>query len=68
MKNLQRPKCLTTGIVGEQKGLKPGRLKLSLNAWSQKPPLPKGETIETKELSGKTVALAIKEKRCQGSS
>jgi len=48
MKKLQRPKRLTTGIVGEQKGVKPGkRLKLSLDAWSQKPALPEGETIET---------------------
>ena len=48
MKKLQRPKRLITDNVGEQKGAKPGkRLRLSLDAWSQKPPLPEGETIET---------------------
>lgn len=48
MKKLQRPKRLITDNVGEQKGAKPGkRLRLSLDAWSQKPPLPEGETIDT---------------------
>lgn len=47
-KKLQRPKRLITDNVGEQKGAKPGkRLRLSLDAWSQKPPLPEGETIDT---------------------
>ena len=48
MKKLQRPKRLITDNVWEQKGAKPGkRFTLSLDAWSQKPPLPEGETIET---------------------
>lgn len=48
MKKLQRPKRLITDNVGEQKGAKPGkRLRLSVDAWSQKPPLPEGETIDT---------------------
>lgn len=48
MKKLQQPKRLITDNVWEQKGAKPGkRLTLSLDAWSQKPPLPEGETIET---------------------
>lgn len=48
MNKLQRPKRLITDNVGEQKGAKPGkRLRLSLDAWSQKPPLPEGETIDT---------------------
>ena len=48
MNKLQRPKRLITDNVWEQKGAKPGkRFTLSLDAWSQKPPLPEGETIET---------------------
>ena len=48
MKKLQRPKRLITDNVWEQKGARPGkRFTLSLDAWSQKPPLPEGETIET---------------------
>lgn len=48
MKKLQRPKRLITDNVGEQKGAKPGkRLRLSVDTWSQKPPLPEGETIDT---------------------
>ena len=48
MNKLQRPKRLITDNVWEQKGAKPGkRFTLSSDAWSQKPPLPEGETIET---------------------
>ena len=48
MKKLQRPKRLPTDNDGVQKGAKPEkRARLSLDAWSQKPPLPEKETIDT---------------------
>ena len=47
MKKLQRPKRLATDNDGDQEGAKCGkRARLSLDAWSQKPPLPEGETID----------------------
>ena len=47
MKKLQWPKRLITDSK-EPKGVKPGkRSRVSLDAWSQKPPLPVGETIKT---------------------
>ena len=48
MKKLQRPKRLTTDNDGDQKGAKHEKsARLSLDAWSQKPPLLEGETIDT---------------------
>lgn len=47
MKKLQRPKRLTDND-GDGKGAKrEKRARLSLDAWSQKPPLPEGETTDT---------------------
>ena len=64
MKKLQRPKRLIRDNDGEQKGAKPGkRSKLSLDAWSIKPPLPEGETIDTlKNYLDKTLPLLSRKK------
>ena len=64
MKKLQRPKRLIRDNDGEQKGAKPGkRSKLSLDAWSIKPPLPEGETIDTlKNYLDKTLPFLSRKK------